>query len=366
MADTREPGPTGQAPIDPGLGANASHAPGVGEVRPVKVDMGLGPPPVRSHPEPSPARGVGASILLSAVLSLLCGGAGAWAYERFLAHPAASNPTAGQPARGQDPEVRKELAALEDRIKDLSDRNGNLADQYKQLQARVESLPASAPTSDLGPIEQKVAQVDQLSQRVEAIGNQVAPLPRRLEQYDRRLADLDQKLDELRRQDTAMRFRSPGGQDRQVTLTRADRSSPSTEADRPAASESNESGGSSTSSPTSSSTSSSPSEAPAASTDASLGEGVNLFREGRYSDAYASFRKLLQSQPDDARLWYYAALSYGLATGDWDRMTQAMAEEGVAREKAGKPARPEIDSAFNGLTKQTGKDWLAFYRRRAG
>ena len=94
---------------------------------------------------------------------------------------------------------------------------------------------------------------------------------------------------------------------------------------------------------------------------------MSLFREKRYADAYADFRRLLQSEPDDARLWYFAALSYGLSTGNWDRMTLTMVEEGIAREKAAKPPKPEIDAALAGLTTQTGKDWLDFYRStRAG
>jgi len=74
---------------------------------------------------------------------------------------------------------------------------------------------------------------------------------------------------------------------------------------------------------------------------------------------------LLQTQPEDARVWYYAALSYGLATRDWGRATEMMVEEGVSREKAGRPPKPEIDAALTGLTKETGKEWLDFYRQRA-
>jgi hypothetical protein len=43
-----------------------------------------------------------------------------------------------------------------------------------------------------------------------------------------------------------------------------------------------------------------------------------------------------------------------------------MVQQGIALEKAGKPQKSQIDSAFAGLTKETGKEWLAFYRQRAG
>src|SRR5262249_41508582 len=146
--------------------------------------------------------------------------------------------------------------------------------------------------------------------------------------------------------------RMPSDRDRQVSLTGGDHPSPSTGAERPSPAEAAES------KPT-------PSGNTGQSVEPAFESGVSLFQEKRYGEAYAVFRKLLQSQPDDARLWYSAALAYGLSTEDWGPMTQTMVEEGVAREKAGKPAKSEIDSAFAGLTKETGKDWLAFYRRRA-
>jgi TolA-binding protein len=291
-------------------------------------------------------------MVMSAVLALLFGGAGAWAYQRFLSQPAAERPSAAPESRGRASGIRKDVAGLGDRVKDLSDRCNNLADQYKQLQSRVESMPKSAPTPELAPIEQKVALVDRLSQQVEAIAKQVDALPEKLEQYERRLTEFDAKLEDLRREETAARGRTPRGRDRQISSTGGDRPSPSTGGDRPSPIEGADS-------------------KPAASDDKgqsmgpALGSGVSLFRDKRYGEAYAAFRGRLQSRPDDARVWYYAALSYGLATGDWGRLTETMAQEGVAREQAGKPPKSEIDSTFAGLTKETGQDWLDFYRRRA-
>ena len=64
-------------------------------------------------------------------------------------------------------------------------------------------------------------------------------------------------------------------------------------------------------------------------------------------------------------VWYYAALSRGLATRDWKGETERLVTQGIEREKAGKPDKAKIDAAFEDLTPETGKDWLAFYRRRA-
>jgi chaperonin cofactor prefoldin len=351
MADAHGQSPTGHAPIDHGPGFQGVDGPGAGEVRSVKVDMGQGPPPVRRQPE-RPATAGGAGIVIPSVLALLFGGAGAWAYERFLSPSGQTGTPATPNSQGRDADARKDLTGLEGRIKDLSDQYNKLADDYKQLQSRVDSMPKSAPSPDLASIEQKVAQVDQLSQQVEAIGKRVDPLPQKLEQSEHRIAELDQKLDDLRKQETSARVRTPRDRDRQVGLAGGERPSPLTGGERPSPAEGAES-------------KPAPSDTRGESLEPAFESGVSLFQDKKYGEAYAAFRRLLQSQPDDARFWYYGAISYGLTNGDWGRVTQSMAEEGVAREKAGKPAKAAIDSAFAGLTRETGKDWLDFYRRRA-
>jgi len=97
----------------------------------------------------------------------------------------------------------------------------------------------------------------------------------------------------------------------------------------------------------------------------SLQPGVELFKQKKYDQASEFFDGLTRTKPDDARAWYYAALARGLATRDWKGEAEKLVNEGVNREKAGKPEKSEIDSAFSNLTTETGKDWLAFYRRRA-
>jgi hypothetical protein len=95
-----------------------------------------------------------------------------------------------------------------------------------------------------------------------------------------------------------------------------------------------------------------------------LQPGIDLFRQKKYDQASEAFDSLTRTNPDDARVWYFAALSRGLATRDWKGQTEKLVTEGVEREKAGTPEKSQIDSAFADLTAETGKDWLAFYRRR--
>jgi len=94
-------------------------------------------------------------------------------------------------------------------------------------------------------------------------------------------------------------------------------------------------------------------------------QAVDLFKAGKYADAKAAFAKLQSAYPDDARVWYFSALSNGLATRDWKGESERLVNVGVAKEKAGSPDRAKIDAALSGLTTVTGKDWLAFYRKQA-
>ena len=326
MADAREPNKAGHPPTEPVFQDRGKDAPGIRDPRSVNVDMGQGLPPVRKQPARSGSAS-GAAIVISALLSLIFGAAGAWAYERYLAQLIAEKFPATSTTQSRDSETPKNLALLDDRIKNLSDQCSNLSDQYKQLQARLDAVPKPTPAPDLAPIEEKVAQVGQLSQQIEAIGKKLDPLPAQLVESEKKVTELDAKLDELRKEVSAAHSRAPADRIRDGS---------------PVSSEKGE-----------------------ASIDTALEPGVSQFRGARYREAYDVFQKLEQSHPDDARVWYYAALSYGLSSNDWGKTTQSMVEQGVTREKAGQPQKSVIDSAFAGLTKETGKNWLDFYRRRA-
>jgi tetratricopeptide (TPR) repeat protein len=326
MADAREPNKAGHPATEPVFEDRGQDDPGIRDPRSVKVDMGQGLPPVRKQPARSGSAS-GAAIVISALLSLIFGAAGAWAYERYLAQLIAERFPAASTTQGRDSETPKNLAHMDDRIKSLSDQYSNLSDQYKQLQARLDAVPKPTPAAELAPIEEKVAQVGQLSQQIEAIGKKLDPLPAQLVESEKKVTELDAKLDELRKEVSAAHSRAP-----------ADRSRDGS----PVSSEKGES-----------------------SIDTALEPGVSQFRRARYREAYDVFQKLEESHPDDARVWYYAALSYGLSSSDWGKTTQSMVEKGVTQEKAGQPQKSVIDSAFAGLTKETGKDWLDFYRRRA-
>ena len=96
-----------------------------------------------------------------------------------------------------------------------------------------------------------------------------------------------------------------------------------------------------------------------------MDDAVKLFKANKFKEAEDQFLKMTEANPNDARVWYFAALSNGLATGKWDGKTAELVQKGIEREKAGSPKPAEIDTAFRDLTTATGKDWLAGYRKYA-
>ena len=119
MADTGDQGIPGRGPIDQGPEFRGQDSSGPGHARPTKVEMGQGPPPVRG-PAPRSGAASGATIVMSVLLASVCGGAVAWAYERYLKPLTAEKPPANSASQGPESETQKHLARLEDRINGLS------------------------------------------------------------------------------------------------------------------------------------------------------------------------------------------------------------------------------------------------------
>jgi TolA-binding protein len=93
--------------------------------------------------------------------------------------------------------------------------------------------------------------------------------------------------------------------------------------------------------------------------------GAVLFREGKYPAARDVFLILVQNNPNDARLWYFAALANGLTSGDWTGESERLVRRGLECEQGGRPKRSDIDAQFSTLTREQGKDWLEEWRKRA-
>ena len=97
----------------------------------------------------------------------------------------------------------------------------------------------------------------------------------------------------------------------------------------------------------------------------SMERGISMLEQGQYESARNLFEQLTRKHPLDARVWYYAAIAVGLASGDWNDEARELAEKGVERERAGSPPAAEVDAALNTSTPIKGKAWLNGLRQRS-
>jgi len=322
-----------QQPTRPAMGDPVFKEDRPGGIRVTMPEHQAGPVAEIHEVEPAGGTGLG-TILTSAVLALLFGGAGAWAYQNYVAprlakqEPEARQPVAQEPGADQS----KLLARVEDLSRGLD-----------QLKSRVESLPKAGPTADMEPLKAKVAAVDDLSKRIQGVEEKLIDLPKRIEQEGNQITTLTARLEEV-----TNRMEGPGKGTGKEAGAENPNQGGTREAMKPVTDTINQLAKSAEDT-----------------ANSSFGAGAELFKQKKYKEAKDFFDTLDKVDQEDARIWYYAALSRGFATGDWKGETEKLANRGVEREKAGTPPKAEIDSTFSDLTREAGKDWLDFFRRRA-
>ena len=309
--------------------------PNFGEKQPVEFSL---PPKLHVETHASnPSRSGSSSgkvlgtLFTSSVLAFLFGGAGAWGYLTYIQPMLKS-----QQAESQRPSVTESASNVQSPV--LS-RLADLSGKLDQLQSRVDHLPRALTTTDLEPLTHRLTALEDLTGKVQALDSRVNPLPLKLEEDNRKITTMMADIDGVRKQVSSL-------QTELATKLKADK--PSVKRDTMPAETADER----------------PREIEPP-RNVLLQPGIELFRQKKYDQASEAFDSLTRTKPDDARVWYFAALSRGLATRDWKGQTEKLVTEGVEREKAGTPEKSQIDSAFADLTAETGKDWLAFYRRRA-
>jgi predicted Zn-dependent protease len=203
-----------------------------------------------------------------------------------------------------------------------------LSKELKDLDARVAALPKPAAPPDLAPLNAKLAA---LAQSVDAVG----PLSKKVDALGARLDGLDKSVKSV--QDDAGALKDQLASLRNDAGKPAEGETGSREAAKPV--NVNVEG-------------------------QSFSQAVALFKAGRYKEANEILKTTEENDPKDARVWYYAALSAGLATNQWLGDTQKLVMKGVEREKAGTPSTKEIDDEFSKLPGSQ-KNWLAAYRKLA-
>jgi TolA-binding protein len=271
------------------------------------------------HPHPAPQSAadgskhpvfpmlLGAALLLTLVV--------AWIANTKPQEPEAAA-TAPAPAATADaaapkpPDTEAENKALKSAVDALQ------AD-LKGLQDRIESLPKPSAAVNLEPISAK------LNDLAKSTGS-LATLPAKVSDIDQRLDALDKTLATLRGDVDTLRS----------DVKKAAEAAPA------------------------------PAVASAPDADAAVDQAAGLFKAGKYKEASDAFQKLTESSPGDARVWYFAALSRGSATGQWTGETTRLAEKGVDLEKSGTPPTAKIDAVFADLNPNF-KTWFDYYRNLA-
>jgi TolA-binding protein len=266
------------------------------------------------------------SHILTGVLAMVCGLAGAWAFASF-APKDQEKPTGDDPSRQAKKDSSESQAKKQDDAPSsegddkLREQIRNLSTRFEALRQRVEtlSMPRDMNSPDLTAVR---VRVDEFSRSVDGMKE----LPGRFRAMETRL---DRLVDE-------MKGRPNRPADPETKTPVAVSASPEPPPPAPPADPS-------------------PS-------DGDLAAGMALFKESKYPEAEAKFRELQRTRPEDARVWYFSALSVGLTTGQWDGEARTFVIQGADRERAGLPATSVIDSALAELNPKSGKDWLASYR----
>jgi hypothetical protein len=265
--------------------------------------------------------------VLTALVALGAGVLGAYLFLNFFNGPP-------RPVSGDESTASKEELPS---TRDLTDQLSKVSDRVEKLSERVDAIPKPGPPPDLADLQVQVADLTRASQ-------ELAPLRRGLKEEDDRLEEVRRLVRTLSDEVRALRSRTGT-----LRMTAASN-------DPPVQPEPGDRKDSVLIKPV-----------PEKMTSAgALAPGATLYRQQKYKEALDAFTRLEQTNPDDARVWYYAALAHGFTTRRWNgEGTIRLVEKGVACERAGNPSKTEVDEAFKGLTSANGKDWLANYRLRA-
>jgi TolA-binding protein len=270
-------------------------------------------------------------VIAGNIVFFLGGGLAGWAAARKGAArteppaTAATNSPLSEVVRAIDAKASKSAVdALTSRIGEVQLELGTLGRELARLEDRLNATSNAPPAPpDLAPLRTRIDDLVEESQKL-------SPLPATFESLRQRVDALDKGLNALRTEVAAVPKQLDASlnalKDAMVPRSAPDQVSPA---------------------------------------DIARDLGAALFRDGKYAAARDVFLALIKNDPNDARLWYFAALANGLTTGNWTGESERMVRRGLECEKGGKPKRSDIDAQFSTLTKEQGKDWLGEWRKLA-
>lgn len=309
-------------PFNPGGKPSPAAAPAFSPPT-AKAVAYIPPPPAPAEPAKG---GGGFPIAMALALTGLVAGA---VYLSMQPKPTpASPPPAAPVAAAATPETPPSSDAVAGQVKKVEADLAGLSEQFKALQAKVDALPKAAPEPDLKPVQERI---DALAKSVEP----VAKLPETVASLEKQVSTLEAGLEGTKGE---LKTLSDGVKKASEDAEKA------VAAAKPAETK--------------------PAEAattPAAGTPGSFSAGSKLYAAGRYADAAAEFKKGTDAGEKDARIYYLAALSQGLSGVAWTGEPARLMTEGAKLEKAGTPAKAEIDTAVSNVP-ASAKTWFYYYR----
>ena len=286
-------------------------------------------------PEPPASAGLG-GLVVTAVTVLACGLGIAFLIERYLASP--REPNSGTAEVATNPATAGTSVVKSSETRDLADRLDKLSRQIEAIQKQLDRQGGrSGPPPEVSALQVRVADLT-------ASTNNLTPLLSKFDHLDNRVNELSGSLNSLRGELTSFQSASVATPPRESQPQPRPGTTPTPLPDaRPL----------SVARP-----------APGLADPKALSGVADLYRRARYKEAREAVNPLTINSPTDARVWYYAALSFGFTTKDWTVGAAQLVQKGITREDAGTPRTAEIDTEFKDLTRANGKDWLAGYRKR--
>ncbi len=336
--DETEPSPVSHNPQDPDQDQPKTPAASPPKRNPDPLEQPLPPPGAPSTfkappdlPEDderessSPFAAILGFVMLGVVVA-------AWFVSKQKSEPAPAPAASATPAPSSVVEskpaaepAKAETEALEAKVKDLTGKVDELTAQIKTIEGKLSEQPKAEPSSDLKSLEGKVDELSKSVAGVKPLNDKVGKLSDRV-----------------------------GSVDSSVTSIKSDLAAVKDEVSKLAAS--------STTKPAAAAASETKPDTD--DTGNTLNQGVALFKSGDYKGADEVFKKLASTDPKDARVYYYAALTHGLTTGSWQGETLATAAKGAALEKAGSTKSSDVDATFADLPANL-KPWITYFRAQS-
>ncbi|WP_422928760.1 hypothetical protein [Singulisphaera sp. PoT] len=332
--------------------------------------------PARTSP------GIGMLIGL-AFASTIFGIVGAWLYSMATGTAAATPakasawPEDDRAADGKDLSPfseKSKVAILSTDVESLKSMVSGFSDRLDDVQKRLGDLPqgSSTPSPDLTPLQRQVDELGRATRGISVVSEDLSKLSARL--------DAVEKAQKASRTESAKAAGHDGPAIESPRTNAPANSTPpantaaATPSSAPAPNAGTTPNGTMVASPSTAEAEPRETSPPAIQPIDEEGDPItraaNLFRQGKYEEALTAFTALQKATPDDARVWYFSALSRGFAKKQWTGDTLKLVQKGVVSEKAGKPPKAEIDAAFRNLSGENvkndnGRKWLEFYRDQA-